>query len=265
MAYEFHFNKEVFFQYQFENSKDYIIPFIKDFVKIQEDTTVLEIGSAEAGILKSFTDIGCKCIGIELSESRVQTAKKFMSNEISSGKIDFINKDIHLVDPEKELPFKFDLIIVKDVIEHVYEQEKMIRKLKEFLRPNGKIFFGLPPWCMPFGGHQQLCDNKFLHKLPYFHLLPMTLYKAVLKAFHEPAIKIKNQVEIKETQISINRFERIAKSSGFEIVNRQFYFINPLYKYKFKLKPRKLSKIIGLIPFARDFFTTTAYYLIAPL
>ena len=50
---------------------------------------------------------------------------------------------------------QFDLILLKDVIEHIPDQERVIPYLKEFLKPGGRVFFGFPPWYMPHGGHQQ--------------------------------------------------------------------------------------------------------------
>jgi hypothetical protein len=67
---------------------------------------------------------------------------------------------------------------------------------------------------------------------------------------------------VKETQISINRFERISKKAGFAIARREFYLINPSYKYKFGANPRKQFGIISAIPWFRDFLTTTCYYVL---
>lgn len=88
----------------------------------------------------------------------------------------------------------------------------------------------------------------------------MPLYKLVLKAFGEKKGVIDSLVEIKETGISIERFERITKSAGFEIDQKQFYLFNPVYKYKFGLKPRKQMGLIGAIPWVRNFLTTCVYY-----
>lgn len=69
-------------------------------------------------------------------------------------------------------------------------------------------------------------------------------------------------LEIKETGISIERFERVAKQSGFTIANKQWFLINPIYKYKFGLQPRKQNWLFGAIPYVRNYLTTCAYYLI---
>ncbi|MFZ9661783.1 MAG: class I SAM-dependent methyltransferase, partial [Chitinophagaceae bacterium] len=156
-----------------------------------------------------------------------------------------------------------DLIILKDVIEHIPDQKKFIPYLKKFLKPNGKIFFGFPPWQMPHGGHQQICSNKFLTILPWFHLLPPFMYKGILKLFGEYDEVIKELLEIKSTGISIERFEGIVKDAGMKIDQRKYYLINPIYQYKFGMKPRVQWKLISAIPYIRNFVTTCMYYMIS--
>src|SRR5690606_22371864 len=78
---------------------------------------------------------------------------------------------------------QFDLIIMRDVIEHIPNQELFMKYVKKFLKSDGKFFLAFPPWQNPFGGHQQVCRNNLLSKLPWFHLLPKNLYKLVLDRF----------------------------------------------------------------------------------
>jgi hypothetical protein len=115
---------------------------------------------------------------------------------------------------------------------------------------------------MPFGGHQQVCKNKLLSLMPYTHLLPMPLYKALIRAFGENKEVLDELVEIKTLGISIERFERIVKQENYAIASRTLYLINPIYKYKFGISARKQFGLIALLPFIRNFFTTCAYYLI---
>ena len=90
----------------------------------------------------------------------------------------------------------------------------------------------------------------------------MKPYLWFLKAMGESENLIEQQKEIKETAISIERFERIVKNTGYQIVSRQWFLINPIYKFKFGLKPRKQNWLFGAIPFIRNFLTTCAYYTI---
>ncbi len=260
--FDFHSDKKEYFEIQYKTACDSIVPLVSQYLSLTRQTRVLEIGSAEAGVLKAFTQAGCHCTGIELSPGRVELAKKFMHQELNDGRIQFLSKNIYDVDVEKDIGFRFDLIILKDVIEHIHHQEEFIPFMAHFLNPAGIIFFGFPPWTMPYGGHQQMCANAILARLPFIHLLPKSIYQRLLKFGHESKNKIDMLLEVKETGITINRFERIVKHNHYKIISRIFYIVPPIYKFKFNLKTRRLYSIISGIPILRDFFTMSAYYII---
>jgi len=259
--FDFHGDRKRYFDIQVANTKKYVIPFIESYMDIPPGKRILEIGCGEAGVLKAFTDNGCIGVGVELEEIRLVNARLWMSEELNSGKVSFLSKDIYLVDVNEEFKNRFDIIILKDVIEHIHDQPKLIAWMKSFLNPGGVIFFGFPPWQMPFGGHQQVMRNSILSKLPYFHLLPFGLYEWILKIFKE---NVKDFAEIKETKISIERFEKIVSNEGYKIVQKEHYLINPIYEYKFGWKARKQFKLIQNIKYFRNYLTTCVYYLITP-
>ena len=260
--YEFHGDKKRYFDMTHQVTVGHILPFIQSHFDLKPGMTVLEIGCGEAGVLKAFTDLGYQCTGIELEESRLEFAREFMSEELKAAKIQFLNKDIYDVVPEVDLGTKFDLIILKDVIEHIPHQEKFMPQLHRFLNPGGVVFFAFPPWQMPYGGHQQVLPPKMASKLPYYHLLPGGLYPAMLKLLGVNENGIKTMEEIRETRISIERFERICKHSAFKLVAKKSYLFNPIYQYKFGIKPRLQWGIINRIPWLRNYLTMGMYYLV---
>ncbi len=260
--FDFHTDKGRYFLMQKEVASDYIISYLKDLGIGNEKMHVLEIGCAEAGVLSAFLDEGHTGVGIELSEGRVKLAQQFLKEEISNGQVEIVQKNIYDIDPDKDLDRKFDLIILKDVIEHIPEQERFIPALRKFLNPGGKVFFAFPPWYMPFGGHQQLCKSRVLGKLPWFHLMPMKAYLAFLKMMGEPDNKIEGLKEIKETGISIERMVKLSKISDYKIIDKKYWLFNPIYKFKFNLKPRKVFTPLTFIPGVRNFYTTALYIVI---
>jgi SAM-dependent methyltransferase len=259
--FEFHADRKRYFDIQVQNAEEHVIPFIQQVQSVKKGMRVLEIGCGEAGVLKPFLELGCEAVGVEFDVIRFNLPKELLSNYLVTGQLKLIGKDIFKVDVEKELGRKFDIIILKDVIEHIHNQPKLIADLKQFLQPNGCIFFGFPPWQMPFGGHQQLNKNKFLSALPYYHLLPKKMYKWLIKLGNGP---VEELLEIRDTKISIEDFERIANDCGYNIINKKHYLINPIYQYKFGLKARTQFSIISKIPWFRNFVTTCVYYLIQP-
>ncbi|MCD6375408.1 MAG: class I SAM-dependent methyltransferase [Caldisericaceae bacterium] len=261
MPYEFHQDRVKYFQIQTEVTQHFILPFIKEKHQLPETGTVLEIGCGEAGVLKAFTELGWQAVGVDLAQEKLQLASQLMATEVEQGQLRLINKNIYEESFKKEFAGQFDLIILKDVIEHIPQQSKLLSYLHTFLKQDGVIFFAFPPWLMPFGGHQQMCQS-FLKKVPYFHLLPRPLYRWILKLGGEPPSKIEGLLANKRTGITIERFERILKKTGYQILHRRLYLFNPIYRYKFGLKPREQFAWLGFLPYLRDFFTTGVYYLV---
>jgi SAM-dependent methyltransferase len=257
--YERHRNRVQYFGEQDYTTRKYVIPYIGRIINIGKDTTVLEIGCGEGGNLKPFMDMGCKITGIDLSPGKIELAHSFFADHENRKNLTLICDNIY----NRNNPGKFDLIMLRDVIEHIPEQERFMGFMKNFLKKGSVIFFGFPPWQNPFGGHQQVCRNKILAKLPYFHLLPRFLYRGILQLFGETSATVQNLMEVKQTGISIDRFEKILKKHGFKIEDKTLYLINPNYETKFKLKPKKQNRLIGSVPWLRNFFTTAAYYVIS--
>ncbi|HYD20483.1 MAG TPA: class I SAM-dependent methyltransferase [Flavipsychrobacter sp.] len=262
MALKQHKNDKVRFDQQVDNARTYVLPFIEATKPLGGGVNVMEIGCGEGGVLKPFADKGCYCVGVDLNPHRIDLANRFLETEVSQKKMEFIYKNVYDEDFLARFHDFFDVIILKDAIEHIPEQEKFIPYLKKFLRPGGQIFFGFPPWYMPFGGHQQICESKVMSTLPYYHILPKAIYKGLLKLAGESEGVITDLMEVRDTRISIERFERIVNNSGFKILKKQHYLINPIYKYKFGLNPRKQWAPITHLYFLRNFLTTCVYYTI---
>ncbi len=263
MVYDFHKDKTAYHLIQYKNARHSILPFVSKNTGLEPPARILEIGSGEGGNLKPFAEAGYDCTGVELSPSRVALANEFCKKEVETGKIRFITKDIYDLEIPSTDEEKFGLIFLKDVLEHIPDQGKLMHRLKLFLKPDGLIFLGFPSWYMPFGGHQQMCFNKVLARTPWFHLLPMAVYKKILQWFNKHQAQNGGLMEIRETGISIHRFERILKKENYEIRKRRFYLIPPIYSYKFGLKVRRLTPLIGTLPLFRELFITSAYYLIS--
>ncbi len=258
--YEFHLDRKKYFDIQLENAEKNVIPFIEEKFEILPNMCVLEIGCGEAGVLKAFINKGCIGVGVELDQSRIDLANIWLKEDIAFGKITLVSKDIYLT-TSQELG-SFDIIVLKDVIEHIHDQRKLIGYLKTFLKPGGIIYFGFPPWQMPYGGHQQICRSKLTSKTPYYHLLPRFLYKAILKKYGE---NVEEMMEIRDTGISIERFEKITRQNRFKILHKKLFLINPIYEWKFGWKAKKQILPLYILPFVRNFFTTCAYYVITPI
>jgi len=152
--------------------------------------------------------------------------------------------------------------LVHDVIEHIRDKERFLSGLQKHLSADGAIFVGFPAWQMPFGGHQQIAHSHIVSHFPFLHLLPRTLYRWILRLCGEQERVITELLDIKSTGCTIELFNRIARQANYQIIDRRLYLINPHYKIKFGLSPRRLNGVIAAIPYIRNFFCTSCFYIL---
>ena len=86
----------------------------------------------------------------------------------------------------------------------------------------------------------------------------------MLKLFKEDDGTIELLLEIKDTGISIERFEKIVKEKKYQTLEKTHYLINPIYEWKFGWKPKIQNSLVTKIPYLRNYVTTCVYYLITP-
>lgn len=251
-----HIDRKRYFEEQAYTCRKYYIPYIRKTAKYIPNN-ILEIGCGEGGNLLPFAELECNVVGVDIASSRIEQAEKFFKNK--GHKATFIASDIFKL---RELKHNFGIIICHDVIEHISHKAQFLSDLKPYLAADGIIFIAFPAWQMPFGGHQQIATNKIVSHLPFIHLLPFYTYRKLLKWCGEQDSTIKELLEIKKTGCTIERFKNIVSKSGYTIADEQLYFINPHYEVKFKMNPKKLNRFISHLPYIRNFFSTSCFYIL---
>lgn len=254
-----HRDSKLYFDEQVYTTQKYVIPFIEQDIPVIPGMKVLEIGCGEGGDLKPFLDRGCLCTGLDINKQKIKAGIDYYAAHPNRSSLQLLAENIY----DKEDPGTYDLIFLRDVIEHIPQQATLIARLRRFMHEKTIIFFAFPPWQNPFGGHQQICRSKLLSHTPFLHLLPKNLYRYILKAFGEDTACVQELLEIKQTSITIEQFRKYIAGAELVIRREQFYFINPHYEIKFGLKPRKTWIPLSKLPVLRNFFTTSLYCNVA--
>ena len=252
-----HSDRKQYFQELSITSELYFIPYIKQFIQIKRGTKVLEIGCGEGGNLLPFAKSGCEVTGIDIARTRIEQAVSFFKESGYNG-IFWVKNILELTPQEKQ----YDIIIIHDVIEHIYFKEELLHLIQKLVAPKGLCFTGFPSWQMPFGGHQQICRSKIVSHLPFVHLLPNKIYRLILNVCHESKDCINDLLEIKSCKMTIGNFERLAKKCKWQIIDKKLYLINPHYEIKFGLRPRLLSKYMCKLPCIRNYLSTSCFYIL---
>jgi 2-polyprenyl-3-methyl-5-hydroxy-6-metoxy-1,4-benzoquinol methylase len=139
---ERHLNRFQYFMEQESTTRKYVIPYLQAVMSVNQDSSVLEIGCGEGGNLKPFLDMGChRVVGVDILEKKILNAMVFFAGHPRSSNIEFYSSDIYKVNDLG----RFDIIIMRDVIEHIHGQEKFMELIKKFLNPDGKVFLVFHP------------------------------------------------------------------------------------------------------------------------
>ena len=264
MAHAYHQNRKTYFEHQARVTTDFVIPFIERSGPIPAGARVLEIGCGEAGVLKAFIDRGAIAVGVDLNGKRLARGRELLKREIEDGKLTLLEQNAHTLGEHPDLAGSFDLIVLKDVIEHVDDKPSLFDLMAKLLRPQGRVFLAFPPWTMPFGGHQQMCKSWLLSRTPYIHLLPTKAYASVLSLFSEPSHRLESLLANKRTGIGTAEFERMVSDVEYAILDQRLYLLNPMYSYRFGLRPVTQAARVAEQASVRDFVTTCAYYTVRP-
>ena len=105
-----HTNRERYFEEQAQTTRNYYIPYIKEYTG-NLPNKVLEVGCGEGGNLLPFAELGCDVIGIDIAASRIEQAQNFFITKRQKGT--FIASDIFLL---KDLQKHFPLILIHDCL-----------------------------------------------------------------------------------------------------------------------------------------------------
>ena len=248
-----HGNSAAYWEYQVRYAKEILFPLLEQWGWEIPDKRVLEVGCSEAGILQAFADSGAKVHGVEISEGRVEAA-------LALQRTPFPVQVADVCDPKgvDGLKGPFDLIILRDVIEHLFDRDSALRNLANLLSDKGRVLITFPPWFMPFGGHQQVLKT-FLRKLPWLHLLPLTFYKRLLRwGVRGNQSLYKDLMNTRATGLTIRAFQNLQKRTGFTPDREIRWLINPAYTIKFGLQSREAG-MLGSIPVVNELAVTSVY------
>ena len=233
------------FQEQVAFSRSYLIPFFQKHIADFAHRSVLEIGCAEAGFLDVLFHMGMDVTGVELSADRVRLAKN------KNSQLDVRVGDITDRTLPARLGCKYDLIVIREVIEHVEDREAAFSVLTQLLADDGWLYVTFPPRFSPFAGHQQV-GRSLLRLVPYVHFWPAFLLKAMGRLCREHDYIIREVLHNFRIGLSIRQFDRYRRQQGYTYSVRDLFLIRPIYQHRFGCKPLRLADW----PVVREFFAT---------
>lgn len=139
-----------------------------------EGKNILDIGCASGYLARELKRDHNFVAGVDISEKHITEAKKVLDEAYA---LDIENDPWPVSLVEK----KFDIIICGEVIEHLFDQDAFLEKVKILLRPSGKLIMTTPNFLLwnsrirmlfgQFGFKEVLYDKSHIHLMSYrgFH------------------------------------------------------------------------------------------------
>lgn len=244
--------QEYYWAYQNTLAKEYYIPLLSEWGIPINEKKILDIGCGNGGFTAAFGDAGSAATGVEI--------KSF--NWKNNPNVQYVVQDINADNALDTLGSDFDLIILRDVIEHIPLNEKLtfIKSSLNFGSPEAKILVTFPPFYSPYGIHQQTFLKSLLRKIPCLGWKPIWALIPLLKIFGENKEAISNIQEVHNCRMTLRGFESLVDKLNLEIEREKRYLIRPSHEIRYGWKTRELNW--RLLPGFRELVTLGVVYLL---
>jgi SAM-dependent methyltransferase len=250
--------EKYYWGYMYDLGRIFIVPHITSLNAFKKGDKVAEIGSAEGGVLHAFIAEGAtEALGTDIAKDRLLKGEYI--SKLAGLNVKYQYHDIVNQEPFDEWKEKYDLVILRDVIEHLDNPQSALQNIYKIIKPGGFLYVTFPPYNSPYGGHQHTLAGNFLTKLPWIHHLPKSIFLNLIKSGRPQDIE--EVTRLLSIRFSPEKFESASINSKFSIFKKEFYLIRPVYKMKFGLQPVKMN-ILTNLSFIRNYFCLEASYIL---
>jgi SAM-dependent methyltransferase len=252
---------EQYRRYQSRLAAGYLIPVLRKWGVSLEGRKVLEAGCGDGGCAAEFARSGCVVTAVDIDERLVSIAAEFNKKEgLSFGTYagDICREDCPGLD---EGPF--DIILLRDVAEHLEYLADALSVLRRSLTGDGVLFIVFPPYYSPYGAHQQILPAKKLgflpyNKLPWIQMLPDPVFSTLTRGDEASHREV---ARLRRIRLTIREFERNSRRAGLSVLRRRFYLTRPTHGLRYGV-PVVPASFLGRIPGLNELIVTACYYLL---
>lgn len=223
-----------YYSYERALGREVVLPALRAAGFDPRGKSVLDVGCGYGGVLAEMTESSGAgpSVGIDLDWEMIHAAKaRFPSSSVRFETDDFFNYGGG---------GNFDLLLMRDVLEHIVEPERALVKASTLLKPGGWIYLSYAPFYSPYGGHQHNGAGLF-SRIPWLQFLPAAAFRRLLKlpgnSYKSGDGLAADMDTVLRTRLSLGRFRKILGRLPFTVAASRRYLVRPDYRLKFGLRP----------------------------
>jgi SAM-dependent methyltransferase len=198
--------------------------------------------------------------GLEISVALVEDANARRHEE--ADRLRFGVADITDAATLGEFEGPYDLILYRDVLEHIPDRDAALKNSLARLAPGGALVVIFPPWWSAYGGHQQTLGAARRialrwAKLPFMHWLGDAGHRALAGiAASDP--EWRELQTIRSAHLSLRGMKKTAASLGLRLAHERNYLSRPTYRLRYGL-PIVPAGLLGRIALLREVIVMGSY------
>ncbi len=255
-------------EYQIRLTREALLPALRRWGRWHEGLRILDVGCGDGGAAIALAQAGARLCGIEIEPRRLQGALRQVEAEGLRLRLELA--DVTDAASLSNLPGPFDLILFRDVLEHIPAREKALSNCRALLAETGGIVVVFPPYYSPFGGHQQLLHPPTrlglpLARLPWAHCLPRELFRSLARSADGTDDPQWEEIErIRATRLTLSSLRRAARAAGLRAAHQDHYLLRPSFALRYGT-PVLGAGVLGAIPLLAEILVTGSYQYLEPV
>ena len=252
-------------EYQRRLTVEYLLPRLRKWGSWPPRPRILDVGCGDGGAALALAQAGAEVDGIDIRPHLVAAATEQARELGLSLRLD--TADITDGSTLEDFPGPYDLVLFRDVLEHIPAREAALRNAAERLAPDGAIVVVFPPYLSAYGGHQQILHPRRIlgmapARLPWAHCLPRGLFHRLARRGDGRDDPQWEEIEtIASARLTLSALEASLRRVGLRVKRREDFLLRPSFRLRWGL-PVVGAGWVAAIPGLREIAVTASYQLL---
>lgn len=227
---------EYYWSYQYELARTYLVPCLRAWGVWSEGVRVLDVGCGDGGASAALAQSGASVHGFDLDPRRVEGAMHTARERHIA--LDLGVADITDAATLARFGGPYDLVLFRDVLEHIPDVDAALANSRARLADGGAIVVIYPPYWSAFGGHQQILHpprklGVRWAKLPFVHWLGLPTWRALARSAQGDDAQWPEIETIRRAQLTVGGLAARARTHGLEVAQARRYLLRPTFHLRY--------------------------------